>query len=429
MGSGGGQRRPVALKDGQPGWKEYIAIRDTQKAAKSYDTTALQKSHGAERSELAAKLKTERSETLAGNWKGKGELRNAMQSVLATQQGAAKLELSERHRIERKELQARYKPLPMYKQWKEQPLIVGLVVRPLVDQHIERDRQPPALAQMLRSLSHNIDSRNHITYQFAGKAIFRDEGRTIQILDLKSDQGIAAALVTAQQKFGNVLTLTGSPEFQQNAVAIAIANGLTCRFADPQLDALRAQLQAEKYATERTAARAVAPPAKAVSPPSVEPLTAEPPPLPLSNKSAQRVLGVPVPDPHQVAPTVPAPAQPRSKVKKKKRESARVVAETPAADVHQVTPAPKPIAANDWLAAWSAETGKSIGSATPENGATSHIVVHVAPDGIVLNKGRSGAVYPIPPHLSVSVGDKVAVDSNGALCLPRTPEPGVKLAR
>jgi hypothetical protein len=294
LGSGGGQRRPVALKDGQPGWKEYIAIRDTQKAAKSHDTTALQKRHGTERSELAAKLKAERSETLAGNWKGKGELRNAMQSVLATQQGAAKLELSERHRIERKELQARYKPLPVYKQWKEQPLIVGLVVLLLIDQNIERDRQPPALAQMLRSLSHNIDSRNHITYQFAGKAVFRDEGRTIQILDMKSDQGIAAALVTAQQKFGNVLTLTGSPEFQQNAVAIAVANGLTCRFADPQLDALRAQLQAEKYASERAAARAIAPPAKAISPPTAEPLKAQPPPLPQSIKSAPEVRAVAV---------------------------------------------------------------------------------------------------------------------------------------
>lgn len=300
LGSGGGQRRPVALKDGQPGWKEYIAIRDTQKAAKSHDTTALQKRHGAERSELAAKLKAERSETLAGNWKGKGELWNAMQSVLATQQGAAELELSERHRIERKDLQARYKPLPVYKQWKEQPLIVGLVVLPLIDQHIERDRQPPALAQMLRSLSHNIDSRNHITYQFAGKAVFRDEGRTIQILDMKSDQGIAAALVTAQQKFGNVLTLTGSPEFQQNAVAIAVANGLTCRFADPQLDALRAQLQAEKYASERAAARNAAERLAAAEKAATEPLKADHPPLTQSNKSREAGL---LTEPEHLAPT------------------------------------------------------------------------------------------------------------------------------
>ena len=149
-------------------------------------------------------------------------------------------------------------------------------------------------------------------------------------------------------------------------------------------------------------------------------------PLHPSNKSAQRAVDVDVDvpgDPHQVEPTVPAPAQPRP-MAKKKRESAPVVAETPAADVHQVTPVPKPISAHDWLAAWSAETGKSIGTATPESGATAHTVVHVAPDGVVINKGRSGAVYPVPTGLVLHVGYKVVVDRNGELCLSRTPEQG-----
>jgi hypothetical protein len=149
----------------------------------------------------------------------------------------------------------------MYKQWQEQPLIVCEAVRPMIDQHITRDRQPSALVQTLKSLSHSVDQRGHITYQSAGRDVFRDEGRTIQILDLNSDRDIAAALVTAQQKFGNTLTLTGSPEFQRNAVAVAVENGLSCKFADTALDALRGQLQAEKYQAERTAdaaARAVA---------------------------------------------------------------------------------------------------------------------------------------------------------------------------
>lgn len=244
------------MRPGQHGWNEYIGIRDAQKSAKNDGTAELQKKHGAERAALLAKQKAERDEVLAGNWKGKGDLRNAMQSVLATQQAAAKLELSEQHKAERQALQSKFKPLPMYKQWKEQPLIVCEAVRPMIDQHITRDRQPSALVQMLRALSHSTDSRQHITYQFAGKDIFRDEGRTIQILDLKSDRGIAAALATAQQKFGNVLTLTGSSEFQKNAVAVAVAHGLTCRFSDPALDTLREQLQAEKYQSERTAAAA-----------------------------------------------------------------------------------------------------------------------------------------------------------------------------
>lgn len=247
---------PQPLRPYQAGWKEYIAIRDTQKAARSHDTTALQARHDAERKALFTKLKAERDAVLAGNWKGRGDLRNAMQSILATQQASARLELSEQQRAERKALQAQYKPLPMYKQWKEQPLIVGEAVRPLVDQRLTRDQPPPRLSAILQALSHTIDQRGHVTYQLNGKNLFRDEGRIIQVLDLTSNAGIAAALATAQQKYGNSLTLTGSPEFQAKAVAVAVANSLTCKFADPALEALRERLTTEKYQAERAAARA-----------------------------------------------------------------------------------------------------------------------------------------------------------------------------
>ena len=241
---------PQPLREKQPGWNEYIAIRDAQKVAKTHETIALQKRHGDDRTALAAKQKAERDELFKGNWKGKGEARNVLKSVIATQQAAEKLEQRERHAAERKALQAQYKPMPMYKQWKEQPQIVGMNVRPLIDQHIERDKQR-TVAQTLRALSHSVDARKHITYQLGRRNVFRDEGRTIAVLDTKSDRGIAAALAVAQQKFGQTLELTGSDEFKRKAVAVAVENGLTCRFTDPALDKLREHLQHEKYRAER----------------------------------------------------------------------------------------------------------------------------------------------------------------------------------
>ena len=246
---------PQPLKENQPGWKEYIAIRDSQRAAKAGDTLAMQKSQGTERAALAAKQKAERDELFSGNWKGKGEAKNLLKSTIATQQAAENLELQERHREERKALQAQYKPLPMYKQWKEQPQIVGLKVLPLIDQHITRDKQV-TVAQTLRVLTNNVDARQHITYRLNNKDVFRDEGRTIAVLDLQSERGIAAALAVAQQKFGQTLELTGSDEFKRNAVAVAVANNLTCKFADPELEKLREQLQAKQYQAAREAARA-----------------------------------------------------------------------------------------------------------------------------------------------------------------------------
>ena len=76
------------------------------------------------------------------------------------------------------------------------------------------------------------------------------------MLDLQSERGIAAALAVAQQKFGQTLELTGSDEFKRNAVAVAVANNLTCKYADPELEKLREQLQAKQYQAAREAARA-----------------------------------------------------------------------------------------------------------------------------------------------------------------------------
>lgn len=248
--SGGTELFHQRLNSQQTGWEQYKQIKAENDKAKNAERLKLQKRHGEERVALSEKLKAERLVILSGDWRDKGLDRNALQSVLATQQAAEKLELQERQRFERKTLQAKYKPLPMYKQWKEQPLIVA----PVNTLYIE-----PTVSQTLRKLKSTVDSQKHITYQLAEKNVFRDEGRIIQILDLNSDEGIAAALALAQQKFGNVLTLTGSTEFQQNAVAVAVANNLTCRFSDPTLDKLREQLQQQKYKAERDAARAERP--------------------------------------------------------------------------------------------------------------------------------------------------------------------------
>lgn len=242
------------MNDQQTGWEQYKQIKTENDKDKNAERLELQKRHDNERAKLAEKLKAERSALLSGDWKGKGkgEARNLLQSTTAALQAAEKLELQERQRAERKAFLAKYKPLPMYKIWKEQPFIVAAVDA----LHIEPRETQISVSRTLRALTSKVDQYNNVTYQLERKDVFRDEGRIIQILDLNSDAGIAAALAVAQQKFGNVLTLTGSPAFQQNAVAVAVNNGLTCRFSDPALDKLRDELQQQKYQAERDAARA-----------------------------------------------------------------------------------------------------------------------------------------------------------------------------
>ena len=54
-----------------------------------------------------------------------------------------------------------------------------------------------------------------------------------------------------------------------------------------------------------------------------------------------------------------------------------------------------------------------------------YVVLHVAPDGIVVDHGRALATYPVPPTgLVLQAGDRVVIGRNGEICLPHEPEPG-----
>lgn len=240
------------LKEKQPAWTEYIAARDAQKAEKNSAADAIWARHKAESAALFEAQKAERQHVFAGIWKGRGAARNALQSVLAVQHAAAKAELRARQRHERNVLWVEFAPLPQYKAWSEQPRLV---------QPLKKDAGPvrvapvqsQQLADTLRSLTSTTD-RNGTTYEYRGHAIFRDEGRTIALLDLKSDAAVAAALATAQQKFGNTFTLTGSPAAQRRIVAVAVAQGLNVRFSDSTLEEYRQGLT-QAQATQARIAR------------------------------------------------------------------------------------------------------------------------------------------------------------------------------
>lgn len=244
----------VPLKANQPGWNEYQGIREVNKAEKEAATLELRNKHAAERNALFKKHKAERTEIFASSWVGRGDLRNAMQSVLATKQAAERLELQERLRAEREALWAKYK-LPTYKEWQEQPQILGEKALENDARLVILQQQPPQLSKLVRDLS---PSKNlvlgYVTYSLGGVSVFRDHGKTLAVLD-QSEQSIAMALAVAQTKFGSTLTLTGPAEFQRKCVAVAVSNNLSIKFADPQLEAYRQQLVQEKRQASSPARR------------------------------------------------------------------------------------------------------------------------------------------------------------------------------
>ncbi len=104
-------------------------------------------------------------------------------------------------------------------------------------------------------ISHQIERNGTVIYDFGSGRKITDSAiaRQVQLNDAAahSPAAIATALRFATSKFGTTLTLSGSVEFQRLAVETAVGQRLGVKFADPQMEAYRAKLEAERRATTR----------------------------------------------------------------------------------------------------------------------------------------------------------------------------------
>ena len=119
------------------------------------------------------------------------------------------------------------------------------------DERKRQVRSRATLTETLKALSHQVEINGDVTYSSHGRAVLRDEGHHVAVLDQNSEQAISAGLLLAREKFGTGLTLTGDAAFKRRVVAVAVAQGIQVRFVDPQLEAFRIQLLAEKNAVSR----------------------------------------------------------------------------------------------------------------------------------------------------------------------------------
>ncbi len=254
------------------------------------------------------------------------------------------------------------------------------------DEKKKRRRAREAAASILSIFV--VSTNGDVTYSQNGRDVLRDEGQHVAVLDQNSEEAIAAGLLLAREKFGPNLTLTGSPEFQRRVVAVAVAQGIPIKFVDPQLEAIRLQLTKEKR--------------QAASPTTWEKAT--PAPVHAEAKPSHPV--------EAVAPTPPyKPA--------KRRTKAPVPEILAPVELHQVVPEAAQTAAQ-----WSAGQRRPV---VPPylvgDASVAYVVLHVAPDGIVVDHKRTVAIYPVPTGLVLQAGDRIAIGRNGELRL-HAPEQG-----
>ncbi len=250
-----------------PLWREMKAEQLAGKAAAMQRLQTFDDETKARRAALFSKLKIEQTKALAGLT---GAGRKTAQSLEKLRAATVKAEFTDARRALRKSIQptqanAWRSFLQVRAQAGSEEALAALrklddTVRAAPAQSItgtiylsddeddkkRRHRVRESSASILKMLTYWVEINGDITYSLDGRAVLRDEGPHLAVLDEHNEEVIAAGLLLASEKFGPHLGLTGSAEFQRRVVRVAVAQGIAIKFVDPNLEAMRLQLTDEK---------------------------------------------------------------------------------------------------------------------------------------------------------------------------------------
>ncbi|WP_110017915.1 TraI/MobA(P) family conjugative relaxase [Plasticicumulans acidivorans] len=114
----------------------------------------------------------------------------------------------------------------------------------------------------------NITKKGTIIYR-AGRSAVRDDGDRLQVSREADCDGMRAALRMAIEKYGERITVSGSPEFKAQIIRVAADAQLQITFTDPGLERRRRALiqQADQASTRPVAIRSGVPPVGREPPP------------------------------------------------------------------------------------------------------------------------------------------------------------------
>ena len=235
------QREPEPIKPDVPGWKDYINGRKAHYAEKNAAKLEQDKRQEQERKALQEQQKARRDELMRGNWKGKGEVLNAIRSVIAAEQAAEKAALKEKQQKEREQHRQRFRPYPDLEQWQRMQKSPELAEqwrhRASEPQRIEGDRDEPPTPRDIRAYQPEIHGKQvHYTRKEdagAGRGVsFVDKGKSIDIHDWRDRDTTLAALQLSAQKWGS-FTVNGNDEYKAMCAKLAAEHGF--KITNPEL--------------------------------------------------------------------------------------------------------------------------------------------------------------------------------------------------
>ncbi|MDD9232488.1 DNA-primase RepB domain-containing protein [Aeromonas hydrophila] len=253
------QREPEPIKPDVPGWKDYITGRKAHYAEKNAAKLALDKRQEQERKQIAEQQKARRDELMRGNWKGKGEVLNAMRSVIAAEQAAEKAALKEKHQKQREQHRQQFRPYPDLEQWQRMQKSPELAEqwrhRASEPQRIEGASGEPPTPRDIRAYQPEIVGQQvHYSRKeeagAGGGVSFVDKGKSIDIHDWRNRDSTLAALQLSAQKWGS-FTVTGNDEYKAMCAKLAAEHGF--KITNPELQE-RIQQERQRIQLERAQA-------------------------------------------------------------------------------------------------------------------------------------------------------------------------------
>lgn len=97
----------------------------------------------------------------------------------------------------------------------------------------------------------NITKKGIIIYR-AGMSAIRDDGDKLQVSRETNSEGLQTALRLAMERYGERISVNGTPEFKAQVVRAAADSQLPIIFADPGLERRRQELSTKEKANERS---------------------------------------------------------------------------------------------------------------------------------------------------------------------------------
>lgn len=255
-------RKPEPIRPDAKGWDDYIGARKDHYARKAREQAELRKRHDDERRALTEQQREQRHNVLQGDWKRKGEVLNAMRSVVASEQAKTKAELRERQRRERETLATRFPAWSDYEDWLAQYFSA-------VDaaDYRYRGHDPQLIEGDGDDVSHPRDIRAFMAEVQAGAVIYRraaegggeagvsfvDRGRQIDVHSWRDEVAALAAMQLGVQKWGKV-RLTGNDDYKRMCVSLAVEHGI--QVSNPELQDMIAAERARRVKAREEAQQA-----------------------------------------------------------------------------------------------------------------------------------------------------------------------------